>query len=426
MEKEMLLVEELENSLIRMGIYYKGKIENDWESNKFDPTYFDTYISGHLYTEFLSSIYERIKPLNSQEISRFLTLSVAQFTTHTPAKREKDFILNYWNTYWYPNEMGVTPREHEEKYAKHILKHYANHFHLFKEATEKALEDFKSGLLGSPTTLMKTISANALQIKNESLNIFLKQLTYNYPYRVSTLFFKYSMRDNLDYLKQEILDNLITLSKDDRKPYLNKLKYNIGNNRQHSTITKDDINIWLKKYNIASEEDIRFTKEGNVIYRILDSEPPTMDEEFEENFNRDTHDIQFEFYNYYYGLYIDEAVKFIDEQINEHSPNPIAASLNNQEKLEQKQTNAKLKTNLSVPQLAYLFRLLNDLNPSIFEIDDKTDLSNFIANNFITKATEKAGISPKSVYNLFSNIEKDTANFWATKLKKMLEDARKV
>lgn len=88
--------------------------------------------------------------------------------------------------------------------------------------------------------------------------------------------------------------------------------------------------------------------------------------------------------------------------------------------------NPKLKTNLTVPQLAYLFRLLNDLNPNIFDIEDKTDLSDFIANNFITKATESKGISPQNIYNKFSNVEKVTAKFWAEKLQKMLQEARKV
>ena len=76
--------------------------------------------------------------------------------------------------------------------------------------------------------------------------------------------------------------------------------------------------------------------------------------------------------------------------------------------------------------LIYLFKMLNDVKPEIFDIEAKTELSNFIAANFITKATEKEGIKPNSVYNLFSNTEKKVANYWVDILKKMLEDARKV
>ena len=70
--------------------------------------------------------------------------------------------------------------------------------------------------------------------------------------------------------------------------------------------------------------------------------------------------------------------------------------------------------------------MLNDVKPEIFDIEAKTELSNFIAANFITKATEKEGIKPKSVYNLFSDTDKKVANYWVDILKKMLEDARKV
>lgn len=148
MEKEIFLVEELENRLAIEGVRYKHQWQEDWENVKFDPTYFDTFISGPLYAEFITAIYDRIKPLNNHEINRFLTLSVAQFKTHTPQKREREFILNYWHTYWFPNKMDDKVSEYDEKYAKHILKHFTKHFHLFQEATEKALADFKNGLIG--------------------------------------------------------------------------------------------------------------------------------------------------------------------------------------------------------------------------------------------------------------------------------------
>ena len=53
--------------------------------------------------------------------------------------------------------------------------------------------------------------------------------------------------------------------------------------------------------------------------------------------------------------------------------------------------------------------MLNDVKPEIFDIEAKTELSNFIAANFITKATEKEGIKPKSVYNLLGRYFKENA-----------------
>lgn len=148
MEKETLLVEELENRLAIEAADYKHRLNENWQTQQFDPNYFSDFIPGALYTEFVTAIYERIKPLNNHEINRYLTLSVAQFKTHTPEKRERAFILNFWHTYWFPNVMDDNVSEHDEKFAKHAFRHYTQHFHLFKDAAEKALADFKSGFIG--------------------------------------------------------------------------------------------------------------------------------------------------------------------------------------------------------------------------------------------------------------------------------------
>lgn len=426
MDKEIFLVEELENRLAIEAVQYMHKVDELWETNKFEPTYFDTYITGPLYGEFIQAIYDRIKPLNSHEANRFLTLSVAQFKTHTPERREKDFILNYWHTKWYPNAMDDDVSEHDEKYAKHVWRHYTNHFHLYKDAAEKGLEDFKAGLLGSHPAQVKNNGTMSEPLKYEAFNHYLNQFKYNYPYRTAVFDFKFSMRDYLDYFKTEILDNIIILNKDDRKAYLNKLKYELVNKKQYAYTTQETIDEWLAKYNVESEEAIRAGKKDNELYTILTSEPPEFEDEFAENFNRDTHGIQTDFYNYYYGFYLDTAIAFIIEQINEHNPLQSLSSNGSQAQQPVQSTTPKLKVNITVPQLAYLFKMLNDVKPEIFDIEAKTELSNFIAANFITKATEKEGIKTKSVYNLFSDTDKKVANYWVDILKKMLEDARKV
>lgn len=89
-----------------------------------------------------------------------------------------------------------------------------------------------------------------------------------------------------------------------------------------------------------------------------------------------------------------------------------------------KDTSSKLKVNLSVKQVAYLFKLLLELKPDIFDIQSKAELYRFISANFITKGTEEKSISTNSLNNLFSNPEKDTAKFWVALLRKMLERAR--
>ncbi|UAM97939.1 hypothetical protein K8354_16880 [Polaribacter litorisediminis] len=147
--KDLLLVEELEKRIAIEAVEYKKNCDDYWETYTFDPTYFDTFISGKLYNVFLNAIYERIKPLNDFEINKYLTLSVNQFNTHTPTKRADIFKRIYHDTYWYPNYMEYNPNQYENKYPVHVWKHYTNHFHLFKEASENILQDFKKGLIGN-------------------------------------------------------------------------------------------------------------------------------------------------------------------------------------------------------------------------------------------------------------------------------------
>ena len=147
--KDLLLVEELEKRIAIEAVEYRKNCDDYWETYTFDPTYFDTFISGDLYNVFLNAIYERIKPLNDFEINKYLTLSVNQFKTHTPAKRAEEFKRIYHDTYWYPNYMEYNPNQYENKYPVHVWKHYTNHFHLFKEASENVLQDFKKGLIGN-------------------------------------------------------------------------------------------------------------------------------------------------------------------------------------------------------------------------------------------------------------------------------------
>jgi len=89
------------------------------------------------------------------------------------------------------------------------------------------------------------------------------------------------------------------------------------------------------------------------------------------------------------------------------------------------QTKGKLKVNISVPQLAYLFNMLNELNPAIFDVKTKTELYKFVTDNFVTKATKETGISLDSFKVDFYKPANKTIEYWIEKLKKMLEESRK-
>lgn len=169
-DDEISIVEELENRLVIEALEYKRKIDELWEIHKFDPTYFDSFIAGPLLNEFSKSIFERIRPLNNQEINRYLSLSLQQFKTHTPPIRRKAFLLDYHDTYWFPNAMAYKGEDYANRYATHVWKHYTNHFHLFKKAFQKIYDDFRVGLVGTPETPPQPIktkpSALSFKYKN--------------------------------------------------------------------------------------------------------------------------------------------------------------------------------------------------------------------------------------------------------------------
>lgn len=85
----------------------------------------------------------------------------------------------------------------------------------------------------------------------------------------------------------------------------------------------------------------------------------------------------------------------------------------------------KLKVNLSVPQLAYLLKMLNEVKPNVFDVKSKTELFDSFSQNYLTKGT-KEGISSKSISNRYNDPDKKTVDFWIDILKKMLESSRKI
>ena len=89
-------------------------------------------------------------------------------------------------------------------------------------------------------------------------------------------------------------------------------------------------------------------------------------------------------------------------------------------------TNRKLKTNLSVPELALLFKLLKDLKPNIFDIKSEAELHRFISTNFETKRTGDKDISTQKLRILFNQPEIKAAEFWEEKIRLMLADVKKI
>lgn len=86
----------------------------------------------------------------------------------------------------------------------------------------------------------------------------------------------------------------------------------------------------------------------------------------------------------------------------------------------------KLKTNLTVDQLAFLFKMLGELKPDLFDINTKTQLYDFIASSFETKM--QSDLSPKSIKNKMAETTPDqnkVLDFWETHLRTMLSEIKK-
>lgn len=86
----------------------------------------------------------------------------------------------------------------------------------------------------------------------------------------------------------------------------------------------------------------------------------------------------------------------------------------------------KLKTDLSVPQLSLVFKMINDLKPTIFNTKSDAELFRFISANFQTKKSSEKGISTQKLRNEFNNPDLKAIEFWEKHLHTMLSNIRKL
>jgi hypothetical protein len=132
------------------------------------------------------------------------------------------------------------------------------------------------------------------------------------------LSYYYQWRDNLSYLKKEVLSNLIHLEQDARKPYLNRLKFELNETLQHCHTSQKELNNLYSKYETTEEQLLRNRSYTNALHIAINDEPPKFKDTFEEGFNPDTENIQHTFYNFHYGKIILSALDFLNEQAIEY------------------------------------------------------------------------------------------------------------
>lgn len=88
---------------------------------------------------------------------------------------------------------------------------------------------------------------------------------------------------------------------------------------------------------------------------------------------------------------------------------------------------SKIKTELSVPKLALLFKMINDLKPSIFNLKSEAELHRFISANFHSmNSSVENGISENKLRILFNQPDSKAVEFWEKHLRTMLAEIKKL
>lgn len=400
---DRLLVELLESRLAQEAAVYRKRIDQSKGAEKHDKTYFTKFVSETLISEFKKWIYLRVNKLNNFEINKFLTLSIDQFNSFKPESRkskiEKLYIIELWHPETAPNNKLS---KYEKSFLQTAIRPYERFFSTFLSITEKALIDFKAGIIGVSTTFQSVPPSeqNKDKISFRDFKNFLSHLEYNYPYRVDVISFKYNIAEDVDYLKKEILNNFISISTEEKIAYLDRLKYELETFTAYANTKEEDIKVFLYKYNITEDEIFSHKKIDNDLYNILSNEPPSFSETSAPEYNQDTAVAQTTFYNYYYGCAINQILEYIAE----HEAK-VSAALNPVKPY------AKIKTNLSVSQLAFMFRALFD--NKIIPASNKTELFKTIAEVFQTKGKDDP--SKNSIKNKFDTPDTNAVEFWDEK-----------
>lgn len=137
----ILLMEELENQFAWAAVKYHHQFSEDWETYKFNPSYFDNYIPEVLFPEFREYCQNTLGPLNDYVRSKIFENSMIQFGRTKPEERRAKIFAQYANYYWEPNA-PLPPSDFDLSYLYQILQSYIRHFHLFKDLVNDLAVNF--------------------------------------------------------------------------------------------------------------------------------------------------------------------------------------------------------------------------------------------------------------------------------------------
>lgn len=132
-------------------------------------------------------------------------------------------------------------------------------------------------------------------------------------------------------------------------------------------------------------------------------------------------------YEYFFRLadaYYRKFVEYFEESYQDYKKGLII-STNSLIAEEIEVKTQRLKTNLTVPQLALLFKMLDILKPKIFENRTEAELHRFISANFESKNSGENGISTDKLRILFNQPDPKAIDFWEKNLHTLLNELKK-
>lgn len=240
-----------------------------------------------------------------EQYNTTLRLIEREFLKYPGDTPEKKICQKDWNEYQRMKQI--------EKFINHNI-----NGEKVKEEPEESRDEWTENFEKSMDELHRREfkEIGGVRIEFTSFNQLLKDLEYNYPLYHAPLSYYHTWKEDIKYLKIEILDNLLLLPETAKIHYLDRLRYQIKEKQSAAHTSEQDYVDLLSKYNTNKKDIIEVIDYDNKIFKVVRSDVPSFHETMEPDFFADTINIQHIFYNYHFGEVLREAISFIDEQIN--------------------------------------------------------------------------------------------------------------
>ncbi|MEI7595670.1 MAG: hypothetical protein WCK02_07980 [Bacteroidota bacterium] len=199
--------------------------------------------------------------------------------------------------------------------SKKILFQFLDEMDIIQEDKVHSIFDLMNNDKKNDSSIENSFSSKSVTIEYKHYDSFLKLLKHNWPLESSAFdFINFSAPEKLLNLKNEILENLVYLEKEQKISYFEKLLLNIKLLKKDAWDNDLVIKKWLDKYNSTLEKATTQSHTEDYLNNILRSEPIIRDFHITDDSEIEASEIKNDFYNYFYGQTVDEAIDFIKSQ----------------------------------------------------------------------------------------------------------------